>query len=70
VARWVGAFLAVAMVAGAIAFFSLKGIFTGKEVKPATIAETNAKKLGIERPERTTATPDFALDNLTGKRGP
>ena len=66
--RWLGAFLVVAMVAGAIAFYGLKGSFTGKEVKPATIAETNAKKLGIERPERTTTAPDFALDDLTGKR--
>jgi cytochrome c biogenesis protein CcmG/thiol:disulfide interchange protein DsbE len=68
VARWVGAFLVVAMVAGAIAFYNLNGNFIGKEVKPATIAETNAKKLGIERPERTTMAPDFALDDLTGKR--
>ena len=67
-ARWLGAFLVVAIVAGAIAFFSLKGNFIGKKVKPATIAESNAKKLGIERPERTTTAPDFALDDLTGKR--
>ena len=67
-ARWLGAFLVEAIVAGAIAFFSLKGNFIGKKVKPATIAESNAKKLGIERPERTTTAPDFALDDLTGKR--
>jgi cytochrome c biogenesis protein CcmG/thiol:disulfide interchange protein DsbE len=68
VTRWLGAFLVVAMVAGAIAFFTLKGNFIGKKVKPATVAESNAKKLGIERPERTTTAPDFALDDLTGKR--
>jgi len=68
VARWVGALLVVAMVAGAVAFFSLKGDFIEKESKPATIAESNAKKLGIERPERTKTAPDFALDDLTGKR--
>jgi cytochrome c biogenesis protein CcmG, thiol:disulfide interchange protein DsbE len=68
VTRWVGPFLVVAIVAGAIAFFTLKGSFIGKKVKPATIAESNTKKLGIERPERTTAAPDFALDDLTGKR--
>ena len=67
-ARWVGAFLVVAIVAGAIAFLSLRSNLTGKKVKPASIAESNAKKLGIERPERTTAAPDFALDDLTGKR--
>jgi cytochrome c biogenesis protein CcmG/thiol:disulfide interchange protein DsbE len=68
VTRWLGAFLVVAMVAGAIAFFTLKGNFIGKKVKPATIAESNAKKLGIERPERTTTAPNFALDDLTGTR--
>lgn len=67
-ARWVGAFVVVAVVAGAIAFFTLKGNFIGKSVRPAIIAETNVKKLGIERPERTTRAPDFALDDLTGKR--
>lgn len=67
-ARWVGAFLVVAMIAGAIAFLSLRGNFIAKKVKPATIAESNAKKLGIERPERTTTAPEFALDDLTGKR--
>ena len=67
-ARWIGALLVVAMVAGAIAFLSLKGNFVGKEDKLATIAESNAKKLGIERLERTTKAPDFGLDDLTGKR--
>jgi peroxiredoxin len=56
------------MVAGAIAFYSLKSKFIGKEVKPAAIVESNAKKFGIERPEQTTTAPDFALDDLTGKR--
>jgi cytochrome c biogenesis protein CcmG/thiol:disulfide interchange protein DsbE len=68
VTRWLGAFLVVAMVAGAIAFHSLKGNSIGTKVKPATIAESNAKKLGIERPERTTTAPDFALDDLAGKQ--
>lgn len=67
-ARWVGAFLVVAMIAGAIAFFRLKSNFIGKEFKPRTITESNAKKLGTERPERTTTAPDFALDDVTGKR--
>jgi peroxiredoxin len=68
VTRWLGAFLVVAIVAGAIAFFTLQSNFIGKKVKPANISESNAKKLGIERPERTTTAPDFALDDLTGKR--
>jgi thiol-disulfide isomerase/thioredoxin len=68
VTRWFGAFLVVAIVAGAIAFFTLQSNFIGKKVKPANISESNAKKLGIERPERTTTAPDFALDDLTGKR--
>lgn len=67
-ARWLAAFVVVAVVAGAIAFFTLKGNFIGKGVRLTTIAETNAKKLGIERPERTTTAPDFALDDLMGKR--
>jgi hypothetical protein len=50
VARWVGAFLVVSILAGAIAFLRLNGNFIRKEVKPATIAESNGKKLGIERP--------------------
>jgi peroxiredoxin len=68
VARWVGVFLVVVIVAGAIAFLSLKANFVGRGDKPATIAESNAKKLGIERPERTTTAPDFVLNDLTGKR--
>jgi peroxiredoxin len=68
VTRWVATFLVVAIVAGAIAFFGLKGNFIGKEDKPVTISESNAKKLGIERPERTTTAPDFVLNDLTGKR--
>ena len=46
---------------------SVDGFFHRKKEPPAGV-EDYVKKLGIERPEKKTLAPDFALEDLSGKR--
>ena len=46
---------------------SVDGFFHRKKEPPAG-AEDYIKKLGIERPEKKILAPDFALEDLSGKR--
>ncbi|MGH7825076.1 MAG: peroxiredoxin family protein [Candidatus Binatia bacterium] len=67
-ARWIGGFLIAAIIVAGLAFYNLNGGFSQKEERPADVIETNAKKLGLQTPERKTAAPEFTLEDQAGKQ--
>jgi peroxiredoxin len=51
-----------------LAFVNPADGFFHKKKAPATVNEGYFKKLGIEKPEKVIRAPDFALEDLSGRR--